>query len=75
MHNKLEKQTKIWKKPGPIKPPVLLVSTKRAFYLIGAPVGSGVGCKEGTAEVPRKAAARAAARADKLGPARASAWL
>ena len=56
-------------------PLVFLVSTKRAFYLIGVPVGSGVGCKEGTAEVPRKAAARAAARAEKWGPVKASAWL
>jgi hypothetical protein len=35
---------------GPIKPLVFLVSTKRAFYLIGVPVGSGEGCEEGTAD-------------------------
>ena len=35
---------------GPIKPLVFLVSTKRAIYLIGVPVGSGEGCEEGTAD-------------------------
>ena len=60
---------------GRIKPPVFLVSTKRAFYLIGVPVGSGVGFKEGTAEGARERGGEGSSEGGKWGPAMASAWL
>ena len=60
---------------GPIKQTVFLVSTKRAFYLIGVPVGSGMGCKEGTAEGSPEGGGEGSSEGGKWGLAKASAWL
>ena len=52
---------------GPIKPLVFLVSTKRAFYLIGVPVGSGEGCEEGTADGAAEGGGEGSSEGGKVG--------
>ena len=52
---------------GPIKPLVLLVSIKRVFYLIDVPVGSGVGCKKGTAEGAAEVGGEGSSEGGKVG--------
>ena len=52
---------------GPIKPLVLLVSIKRVFYLIDVPVGSGVGCEEGTADGPAEGGGEGSSEGGRVG--------